>query len=127
MKHIFKTLLIASLALFIVAPAFAVEKTTEVKVEPNEIVIAVQGIVCSFCAQGVQKKLSKLSFVDPSKYTKGIKVDIEGQQVTMAIKPNTKADLAEIFASIKSGGYEPVTAHINENGNGITTYTEEEK
>ncbi len=112
MKHLYKNYLtilsIALMGMMVPLHASAQEKVT---VNPNEVVIIVHGIVCSFCSQGVTKKLSKLPFVDPSKYTKGIKVDIENQKVIVAIKPNLHTDFDQIFSSIKSGGYEPITAY----------------
>ncbi len=127
MRHIFTILALCFLAL--PAPASADHEghnhtptineplaDSEVKVEHNESVIIVHGIVCSFCSQGVIKKLSKLDFIDPSKYTKGVKVDIENQKVTIAIKPDMEPDFDAIFASIKSGGYEPIKAYTS-NGN----------
>ncbi len=91
----------------------ALAADNEVQVEPGEAVIIVHGIVCSFCSQGVTKKLSKLPYIDPSKYTKGVKVEISDQKVTIAIKPDMDADFDEIFSEIKSGGYEPVKAYIH--------------
>ena len=86
----------------------------DIVVEPSESVIIVHGIVCSFCSQGVTKKLSKLDFIDPSKYTKGVKVEISDQRVTIAIKSGMEPDFDTIFASIKSGGYEPVKAYTDD-------------
>lgn len=90
-----------------------VTKDPDITVEKDEIVIIVHGIVCSFCSQGVRKKLSRLPFIDKSKYTNGVKVEIEKQKVTIAIKPNSNFDIDKIFQSIKSGGYEPVVAYKN--------------
>ncbi len=85
--------------------------------KPNEIVLEVHGVVCSFCSQGIQKKLSKLSFVDTKKFTKGSEINIENQTVKIAIKENKKADLDVIFNSIKSGGYNPIKAYfLDSNG-----------
>lgn len=74
----------------------------------SDYVVHVHGIVCSFCAQGVTKKVSKLPFIDQSKYTKGVKVEIENQKVTIAVKPDHDLDIQALFKAIKSGGYEPV-------------------
>ncbi len=74
----------------------------------SDYVVHVHGIVCSFCAQGVTKKVSKLSFIDQTKYTKGVKVEIESQKVTIAVKPDSDLDVAALFEAIKSGGYDPV-------------------
>ncbi len=101
-------------------PTVSVEKSlNNIKVEEDEVVIVVHGIVCSFCSQGVRKKLSKLPFIDKSRYQNGVKVEIEKQKVTIAVKPGSSFDISEVFRSIKSGGYEPVVAHQNL-GNKIT-------
>ena len=83
----------------------------------SDYVINVHGIVCSFCAQGLTKKVSKLPFIDKSKYTKGVKVEIESQQVTIAVKSDDKLDVGTLFKAIESGGYEPIDIWtVNENG-----------
>lgn len=98
--------------------------TGNVEVRDGEAVIIVQGIVCSFCSQGVKKKLSKLPFIDDTRYSKGVKVEIEIQRVTIAIKPGTEFDMEQVFKSIKSGGYEPVVAYNNAAGDLVTVYPE---
>lgn len=85
----------------------------DIAVLPNEAVIIVHGIVCSFCSQGVIRNLSKLSFIDKSKYTKGVKVEIEVQKVTIAITPGKKLNLDQVSQSILDGGYEPIEAYIS--------------
>ena len=96
--------------------------TSDVSVLPGEAVIIVHGIVCSFCSQGVTRNLSKLPFIDKSKYTKGVKVEIEDQKVTIAIKPNDSLDLAQVFESILKGGYEPVEAYVSDADGKVTLH-----
>ena len=74
----------------------------------SDYLVHVHGLVCSFCAQGVTKKVSKLSFIDTTKYTKGVKVEIEEQKLTIAVKPEGELDVEALFDAIKSGGYDPV-------------------
>lgn len=74
----------------------------------EDYVVHVNGLVCSFCAQGLSKKVSKLAFVDKGEYTKGVKVEIERQKVTVAVKRDATLDAAQLFKAIRSGGYEPV-------------------
>ena len=74
----------------------------------GDYVVNVNGLVGEFCAVGVTKKVSKLSFIDRSKYTKGVKVEIKEQKVTIAVKGDVEIDKAELFAAIESGGYKPV-------------------
>ncbi len=86
---------------------------------PDDVLIIVHGIVCSFCAQGVMRKLSRLTFIDQSKYKKGVRVEIENQRVTIAIRPDQKADLRQVFQSIRAGGYEPVAAYVRDGKSGV--------
>ena len=74
----------------------------------QDYVINVHGIVCEFCSLGVTKKVSKLPFIDRAKYDKGVKVEIENQMVTIAVKDGAAVDKAALFAAIESGGYNPV-------------------
>lgn len=74
----------------------------------SDYLVHVHGMVCSFCAHGVTKKVSKLPFIDHSKYTKGVKVEIENQKVTIAVKPGHDLDIRSLFEAIESGGYDPV-------------------
>lgn len=87
--------------------------TSDIKVSPGEAIIIVHGIVCSFCSQGVARNLSKLVFVDKTKYNKGVKVEIEDQKVTIAIKANETLELEQVFKSILKGGYEPIEAYVS--------------
>jgi mercuric ion binding protein len=83
----------------------------------TDYVIDVHGIVCSFCAKGVTKKVSKLPFIDRSKYNKGVKVEIEDQKVTIAVLPDQALDVDALYEAIVSGGYDPVKVFsIGENG-----------
>ena len=74
----------------------------------QDYVINVNGIVCEFCALGVTKKVSKLPFIDRSKYDDGVKVEIEDQMVTIAVKDAAELDKNALFAAIESAGYKPV-------------------
>lgn len=74
----------------------------------QDYVIHVNGIVCEFCSLGVTKKVSKLPFIDHSKYDRGVQVEIENQMVTIAVKPDAILDKDALFAAIESGGYNPV-------------------
>ncbi|OFX11820.1 MAG: hypothetical protein A3G22_06455 [Alphaproteobacteria bacterium RIFCSPLOWO2_12_FULL_40_11] len=110
--------------IFSSANSYAAVNTNEsnISLNPNEVLLEVHGIVCSFCSFGVQKKLSKLSFVDLSKYKKGSLIEIEKQRVTIAIKPNEQADIKLVYDSIRSGGYNPKQAWISDANGKITHY-----
>ena len=64
-----------------------------VSIKQNEVLFKVKGLVCSFCAQGLTKSLSKLDFIDKEKYKKGVYVDIENQYTIVAIKENSEIKL----------------------------------
>lgn len=74
----------------------------------TDYVVHVHGIVCSFCAKGVTKKVSKLPFIDRSQYNKGVKVEIEEQKVTIAVLNDHAPDVDALYAAIISGGYDPI-------------------
>ncbi len=139
MSNIFMLLIAASVFIFTAVPSIAehddhnhdgnvkVNKPVDIdniNVENGDVVIVVQGIVCSFCSQGVRRKLSKLPYIDSSRHTKGILVDIENQKVTIAIKAGSDLNMQEVFKSIKSGGYEPVVAFDNTTGEVFAVYPE---
>ena len=88
---------LALLIALISTPAFA-----------QDYIVNVNGIVCEFCSLGVTKKVSKLPFIDREKYNKGVKVEIESQMVTIAVKDDAVLDQAALFEAIESGGYNPV-------------------
>lgn len=74
----------------------------------QDYVIRVNGIVCEFCSLGVAKKVSRLDFIDRSKYENGVSVNIEQQIVTIAVQSDATLDKDALFAAIESGGYNPV-------------------
>ena len=67
----------------------------------REAVIQVNGIVCSFCAHGVQKALGKLGILDATKYQKGVFVDVDEQRVVLALEDDAAIPFAEIGRRIR--------------------------
>lgn len=53
------------------------------------MVIKVKGMVCAFCAQGVEKNFNKLDVV------KSTKVDLDKMEVTLNLKDKGKGKLSE--------------------------------
>lgn len=104
-------LITALLTLFVSAPTFA-----------GDYVVNVNGIVCEFCSLGVTKKVSKLPFIDRTKYDKGVKVEIQNQMVTIAVKDGSKLDVDALFSAIESGGYNPVKVFELEADGSLTAY-----
>jgi len=88
----------------------------EVRVEPGQAVVEVEGIVCSFCAVGLNKNLSKLPFLDSDLFTKGVFTDIHKQQIVLALDPGRPLDLDRIHRAVMDSGYDPVAVHIRVSG-----------
>ena len=70
--------------------------------------VYVKGLVCPSCAIGIRVKLSKLSFVDSTRYKRGIDMDAKTQLLTIALLPMVKANAEEVEKAITDAGYEPV-------------------
>lgn len=62
----------------------------------------VNGMVCAFCAQGIEKRLSAL----PA--TQSVFVDLKAKVVAVEIKEGKAADTAAIQAEIVDAGYDVV-------------------
>ena len=53
-----------------------------IKLSSDRLVVQVKGIVCSFCAHGVEKNLSRLNFLDKTQFgDNGVLIDINTQQI----------------------------------------------
>ena len=65
----------------------------------KEISVQVSGMVCSMCAQGIQKKFSKVSEV------KEIKVDLDSKNVTISTKDDLDIQDSKIKELITEAGY----------------------
>ena len=59
----------------------------------------VNGMVCAFCAQGIEKRLTAL----PA--TQALYVDLEQKIVAVEAKPGQSLDLARVNAEITDAGY----------------------
>ena len=88
----------------------------KVEVGQDDLVLQVKGLVCSFCAHGLQKGMSKLSFVDKKKYTKGVYTDITHQYVKVGLKKNKKPNIDKALSVIQDAGYEVIKTYLNPSG-----------
>lgn len=86
-----KTLITVILAVFL-TPAFAV----------NSIRATVNGMVCAFCAQGIEKRISKM----PA--TKAVYVDLKNKTVVVEPKEGMSLDQKAITDEVKDAGYDIV-------------------
>ena len=83
----------------------------------NQAMIQVKGVVCSFCAYGTEKNLSKLSFLDASYFDgDGVLLDINTHRITLALDPSKRIDYGAINQAIIDGGYDPVTVYVRVHG-----------
>ncbi len=68
----------------------------------ESVKVTVNGMVCAFCAQGIEKRLSKL----PS--TKAVFVDLKQRTVAVEAKEGQKLDTQIISNEITEAGYDVV-------------------
>lgn len=64
--------------------------------------VTVNGMVCAFCAQGIEKTISKMP------QTKAVYVNLEKKIVAVEPKDGQKLDMAKIKAGIVDAGYDVV-------------------
>ena len=64
--------------------------------------VTVNGMVCAFCAQGIEKRLSKMT------ETKAVFVDLKKKIVVVESKEGLALNEAAITAEIKDAGYDVV-------------------
>jgi mercuric ion binding protein len=99
MRNIILSLAIAAAAL----PALAA----------NSVKATVNGMVCAFCAQGIEKTISKMGA------TKAVFVDLKSKVVLVEAKEGKTLDQKAISAAIVDAGYdvvkiEPSTQSVDE-------------
>jgi copper chaperone CopZ len=84
---------ILSLAIALAAvPAFAAQS----------VKATVNGMVCAFCAQGIEKRLSKMDA------TKAVFVDLKNKTVAVEAREGRTLDQKQIAAEIADAGYDVV-------------------
>ena len=79
--------------------------------QSDTLTFKVKGLVCSFCAHGLNKGIGKLSFTDE----KSIFVVIQNQIVKVALNENYKVvpHLKQTIELIKETGYEVDKVFLN--------------
>lgn len=86
--------------LLLAASPFAAAKTIEMNVN---------GLVCAFCAQGIEKTLKAM----PA--TEGVFVSLEKHLVAVKLKDGADIDDATLRKALKDSGYTVVEIHRTEN------------
>lgn len=68
------------------------------------IKLSVNGMVCAFCAQGIEKRLSALPEAGP------LYINLAQKVVAVEAKPGKQLDVAKLKAEIADAGYEVTAA-----------------
>lgn len=68
----------------------------------NSVKVTVNGMVCAFCAQGIEKRISKMGA------TKDVFVDLKKKTVAVEAKDGQVLDAKAISAEIVEAGYDVV-------------------
>lgn len=68
--------------------------------EGSRVEVTVNGMVCSFCAQGIERNLRRLSL------TQGVSVDLKQHRVTINVKPGAVVDDQQIRKAIRDSGFD---------------------
>jgi len=127
LKHIRKQII-----LFLVLAGIVSAQTIElygkkVNISRDEVVLEVSGLVCSFCAIGLQGGLSSLQHIDKKKYNDGVFVDVKYQYAVIAEAADKDIDIEKAIAMIVKSGYEVKTVFTNRTGEKIETRKIERK
>jgi mercuric ion binding protein len=68
----------------------------------NSVKVTINGMVCAFCAQGIEKRISKMGA------TKDVFVDLKKKTVAVEAKDGQLLDAKAISAEIVDAGYDVV-------------------
>ena len=88
--------------LFATAAALAQAQTTPAN--PGTVKFSVNGMVCAFCAQGIEKRLVKMPETGP------LYINLAQKVVAVQPKPGKAIDIAKVKAEITEAGYDVTAA-----------------
>ena len=83
----------------IVSLTLLLASTLAAAAAPRSITMQVDGLVCAFCAQGIEKKLKGFAATD------GVYVNLEHGLVAMGLKPAQDVPDAELTSTLTDAGY----------------------
>ena len=88
---------------------------SEIEINDNEAVVEVLGMVCSMCAFGIGEGFSQTNFIDKSKFTDGVSVDIDAQYVQIGLLDSENVKPEKIVQVIENAGYDVSLLFILQN------------
>ena len=88
---------------------------SEIEINDNEAVVEVLGMVCSMCAFGIGEGFSQTNFIDKSKFTDGVSVDIDAQYVQIGLLDSEEIKPEKIVQVIEDAGYDVSLLFIFQN------------
>lgn len=98
------------ITIFLIGFTFAQSKVLiqdkEIGVQNNEALIEVLGMVCSMCAFGIEEGFSNQEFVDKSRFSNGVVVDLDAPYVRVGLKRESEANPEAIMTVIQDAGYD---------------------
>lgn len=127
MQYLYKQIILLIALIGIVSAQTIELNGKKLKIPKDEVILEVNGLVCSFCAVGLQGGLSSLKDVDTKKYTDGVFVDVEYQYAVIAEVVDKDIDIDKAIELIVKSGYEVKTVFTNRTGEKIETRKIESK
>jgi cation transport ATPase len=85
--------------LVLAAAASAAQAQSPAAGDPGTIKFSVNGMVCAFCAQGIEKRLTKMPETGP------LYINLAKKVVAVEPKPGMRIDVAKVKAEIVEAGY----------------------
>lgn len=105
MKSILLIILLNSTAMA-AEPVAKATKTETASMAANGVIISVKGMVCSFCAQGIEKKLKAF------KEVKSVDVDLDTKKVNVQFVAGQTVATEKLQETIKNAGYDVTDVKI---------------
>lgn len=127
MQYLYKQIILLIVLIGIVSAQTIELYGKKLDIHKDEVIIEVSGLVCSFCAVGLQGGLSSLKDVDKKKYIDGVFVNVEYQYAVIAEAADKDIDIDKAIELIVKSGYEVKTVFTNRTGEKIETRKIESK
>jgi len=127
MQYLYKQIILLIVLIGIVSAQTIELYGKKLNIHKDEVILEVSGLVCSFCAVGLQGGLSSLKDVDKKKYIDGVFVDVEYQYAVIAEAADKDIDIDKAIELIVKSGYEVKTVFTNRTGEKIETRKIESK